>query len=94
MQEHEFRTVALFQCLSNPVRYQILKALDDGECIVSELAKKIHRKSQNVSQHLRILRQFNLVRFRTENKKVFYRLKRREVLRLLEKAEDFEMRKK
>jgi ArsR family transcriptional regulator len=93
MREEEVRVVSLFKALSNPVRYKIIKLLADGEYTVTELADEIRRDSQNISQHLRILRQQNLVRYRTEGKQVYYWLKRRGILKLIDLAQDFVKRK-
>ncbi|MCH7760932.1 winged helix-turn-helix transcriptional regulator [candidate division TA06 bacterium] len=93
MREDELRTVNLFKVLANPIRYRILKNLAHGEYTVSELSKRIGRESSNISQHLSLLRQHQLVRFRTQKTQVFYRLKRKEILLLLQKANEFVRRK-
>ena len=93
MKEYDFRTVSLLQVLANPIRYQILKALEHGENTVTELALMTGREVPNISQHLRILRQQNLVRFRTEKNQVYYQLKKGEILSILYKVNDFVRRK-
>ena len=94
MREEEMRTVSLFKVLANPVRYKIIKLLADGEFTVADLANETDRESQNISQHMRILRQQNLVRHRTETNQVYYCLKRREILKLLDLAKDFVKRRR
>lgn len=93
MREDELRTVSLFKALANPIRYQILKFLAHGELTVSELTKGLAREIPTISQHLSILRQNQLVRFRTERTQVFYRIKKKEVLTLLQKENEIVKRK-
>jgi ArsR family transcriptional regulator len=93
MREDELRTVNLFKVLANPVRYKILKHLSKGECTVSALSNELRREIPTISRHLSILRQNQLVRFRTERSHVFYRIKKEEVLLLLKKANEIVKRK-
>jgi ArsR family transcriptional regulator len=93
MREDELRTVNLFKTLANPVRYKILKFLSIGECTVSGLSNELRREITTISRHLRILRQNQLVRFRTEGSHVYYSIKKKEVLSLLKNANNIVKRK-
>lgn len=93
MKEDELRTVSLFKALANPVRYQILKLLANGEHTVTELTNSLRRDISTLSQNLSVLRQNQLVQFRTERNKVYYRIKKKEILSLLEKANEITKRR-
>lgn len=93
MREDELRTISLFKALANPVRYKILKTLAIDEQSVTQLSLVLGRKVSIISQHLSVLRHNQLVRFHTRRNKVFYRIKKKEVLSLLQKANDIVKRK-
>ncbi len=63
----EFCTV-----FSNPVRARILWALREHEQSVTDLAEMAETSVQNVSQHLRLMRDKGAIRSRREGKQVFY----------------------
>ena len=89
MREDQFRTISLLKALASPVRYEIILILAEEEKTVSELAYYLEKRIQVVSQHLRILREEHLVRYRTQNKQVFYRLKNKKILEILEILNNF-----
>lgn len=60
--------------LADPKRLLLINALRDGERSVSELCDLTGIPQTNVSQHLAILRDKNLVTFRRDGQFVFYRL--------------------
>jgi len=66
--------VEVFRMLSDPTRVQVLWALVDRECSVTELADKVGKPAASVSQHLAKLRMARLVRTRKEGTTVYYRL--------------------
>jgi ArsR family transcriptional regulator len=86
MKEEDFKAVSLLKALGTPPRYEIVKLLEDGDKTVSEIATTLNRPLHNISQHLRILRAHNVVRYHTEGKNVFYRLKSRHILKLIQVA--------
>jgi len=94
MREDELRTVNLFKALANPVRYQILKLLANEEYSVTEMTNILRRDISNISRNLTVLRQNQLVQYRTEQNQVYYRIKKKEVLSLLEHANEIVKRKK
>jgi ArsR family transcriptional regulator len=61
---------------ANPTRILILWALTDGEKSVSELAEAVGASLQSTSQHLRIMRQTEILVSRREGHMVFYRIAR------------------
>jgi DNA-binding transcriptional ArsR family regulator len=53
---------AVFFALSDPVRRSILHRLDEGDCLVSELAAPFNISLQAVSRHIQVLVRAGLVR--------------------------------
>jgi ArsR family transcriptional regulator, virulence genes transcriptional regulator len=62
----------LCKALASEHRLAILYALKDGERCVGDVAAEIGISVHNVSQHLRILKQRQLVRSRKEGQTVYY----------------------
>lgn len=62
------------QVLSHPKRLEILDLLSEGEKSLEELARAIGVSKANVSQHLALMRQRNLVSVRREGLRTFYRV--------------------
>jgi DNA-binding transcriptional ArsR family regulator len=92
MKEDQFRTVSLLKAIANPVRYKIIFELKDKELTVSEIAEKVDKEPNIISQHLRILRQERIVRFKTCENRVFYRLKNTRILEVLKELNDIVQR--
>lgn len=63
-----------FKSLGDPTRLRILALLFDGERGVSDLAEHLKVSQSAVSHQLRILRAYDIVRFRKEGREVFYSL--------------------
>lgn len=94
MEEYESRTVNIFKALGNPIRYQILKNLHkNGELTPTQMGEILNRKPPRVSSHLKILRDSDLVRFRTENHHVFYRLKNEKIISVIKNVQEIVTRK-
>ena len=88
MKEYEIRTQKVFKALSNVVRYKILKMLEKEKLNTLLIAKKLNRKNSNISQHLKVLKDLDLVKFHTEDGKVYYELKRKEIVNFIKLMED------
>jgi DNA-binding transcriptional ArsR family regulator len=58
---------------SNARRIQILWALADGELSVGAIAEAVGSSLQNVSQHLSVMKVYNLVSSRRDGKTIYYR---------------------
>jgi ArsR family transcriptional regulator len=65
---------ALCQTLANPVRLRILALLRDGESSVNELAHRLGVPQANISQHLSVLRERNVLSTRREGVSIYYRI--------------------
>lgn len=73
-----------FKVLAHPTRVRILRALAAEELCVCDLAQVLGMSISAISHQLRAMRQTKLVRHRTEGKLVYYSLRDRFVLALLE----------
>jgi DNA-binding transcriptional ArsR family regulator len=75
-----------FKALAHPTRIHILETLRDGERTVSELQVALGIDGSGVSQQLGVLRARNIVESRKTGTSVYYRVRDREVFRLLDVA--------
>lgn len=60
--------------LGSPVRIEILNSLRDGEKTVGQLSEELKLRQANVSQHLAVLRQRQVVATRKEGTSIYYRV--------------------
>src|SRR3990172_8476372 len=60
--------------LAHPLRLAILHNLKSGERTVNQLTQKIGASQSNISQHLSILRQRQIVKTRKDGTNIFYRV--------------------
>ncbi len=58
--------------LANPIRLAILHSLREGEKTVNDLGEILGVRQSNLSQHLAVLRQRNIVKTRKQGASVFY----------------------
>ncbi len=65
----------LCSTMANPKRLAILEALHGGEKSVSDIAAAVETTITTVSQHLRLLRNKNVVVTRKDKQTVYYRLR-------------------
>lgn len=66
--------------MGNPKRIEILFLLGDTERCVDELAQLMEISITNVSQNLAVMKAKNVVEFRREGTKMFYKLSDRRIL--------------
>ncbi len=74
LQARALRATRLLKAMSNPVRLLVLCQLAEGEKSVGELETVAKVSQSALSQHLALLRQRGLVRFRRAGQTVFYSL--------------------
>lgn len=60
--------------LAHPTRLAILHSLKDGEKTVNELAQTVGASQSNVSQHLALMRQRQIVKTRKDGANIYYRV--------------------
>lgn len=75
-----------FRALGHPVRIRLLQLLRDGERTVGDLQAALDLDSSGTSQQLAALRNQGLVESRRDGTSVYYRIKDRRTLELLELA--------
>src|SRR5580704_3025988 len=63
------------QTLADPMRFQIVEILRDGELPVSDIVGSLEIDQSGVSRHLRILHEAGFVQMRPEGQKRFYSLR-------------------
>ncbi len=66
---------------TNPKRLEIISLLRDGEKTVNELTELADVPQANVSQHLTILRQNNVVTTRRNGANIYYKIANPKILR-------------
>ncbi len=64
----------IFKILANPKRLEIIHLIRDCELTVSELEEMLDMRQANISQHLMVLRENNLVKSRREGTHIYYSL--------------------
>ena len=62
------------KALGDPIRLQIVRALQSGALSVSDMAELLELEMANVSHHLRVLFHADLVTTQREGKYIYYRL--------------------
>ncbi|MCZ7359263.1 MAG: metalloregulator ArsR/SmtB family transcription factor [Candidatus Methanoperedens sp.] len=65
---------------TNPKRLEIINLLRDGEKTVNELTELAGVPQANVSQHLTVLRQNNVVTTRREGANIYYKIANPKIL--------------
>ncbi len=73
----------IFKVLSDPTRVKILYALSIRELCVCELSAILGMSQSAVSHQLRLLRSYELVKYRREGKSVYYSLHDDHVVKLI-----------
>ncbi len=75
---------SVFQALAHPTRIAILEILREGELSAGAIQERLGVEQANVSQHLSILRSRQIVNGRKEGNQVFYSLRHKVLLKVLE----------
>lgn len=74
----------IFQALAHPTRIAILEQLSEGEMSAGELIERLGMEQANVSQHLSVLRGKQVVVNRKAGNQVFYSVRDRTIVKVLE----------
>jgi DNA-binding transcriptional ArsR family regulator len=75
-----------FRVIGEPMRIKLLDALREREASVSELREATGASQQNVSKHLGVLLEANIVGRRKDGNQVFYSIVDESVFRLCEEV--------
>ncbi len=63
-----------FHALSDPIRFQVLEILKEGERCVCDLNHQLHLSQSRLSFHLRVLKEAKLVTVRQDGRWSYYSL--------------------
>lgn len=75
---------SIFRALSHPTRIAILELLRDRELSARIIQEKLGLEQANLSQHLAILRSHQIVVNRKEGNQVFYSIRNRMLVEVLD----------
>lgn len=84
----------IFKILSNPTRIKILKVLSKAEMCACEIPLKVGKSQPNVSQQLKFLSKYGILTSRRNGKMILYKIKNKNVLKIIKLAEKMEVGKK
>ncbi len=73
---------------TSPKRLEIINLLRDGEKTVNELAEQADVLQANISQHLTVLRQNNVVATRRDGANVYYKIANPKILQAFDLMRD------
>lgn len=76
----------VLKAIAQPTRLRILEMLRDGECCVCEMMAFLKEDQANISKHLSLMKQADIVEFRKEGVSSYYRIKHPEVLEIIDLA--------
>jgi DNA-binding transcriptional ArsR family regulator len=74
----------IFQALAHPTRIAIVELLRDGELPAGKLIERLGLEQANASQHFSVLRAKQIVVNRKEGNQVFYSLRSRRLVEVLD----------
>ncbi|MBD5390476.1 winged helix-turn-helix transcriptional regulator [bacterium] len=89
-----YEVAELFKVFGDSTRTRILAALFHHELCVCDICKVVDMTKSAVSHQLKVLRNYNLVKFRKQGKEVFYSLADEHVVMIYEKALEHILEKK
>jgi ArsR family transcriptional regulator len=88
MENKKYRALKLFKAISNSCRYKLITLLAEKEYEVNELVNILNKPNSTVSNHLKILRDLDIVSFYTKNTTVVYSLRMKRVYEIIKTVED------
>lgn len=81
--EHIEQAARALKAMSHPLRLKILCVLGDKEISVQEIVEAVGTTQSNISQHLAILREKDVLRTRKDANRVYYRISDPRTLKLI-----------
>jgi len=82
-QEHIEQAARALKAMSHPLRLKILCVIGSGEVGVQDIVEAVGTSQSNISQHLAILRDKNVLRARKDANRVYYRVSDERTLQLI-----------
>ena len=89
-----YEVAEVFKVFGDSTSTRILAALFQHELCVCDICKIVNMTKSAISHQLKVLRDFNLVKFRKQGKEVFYSLADEHVVLIYEKALEHVLEKK
>jgi len=86
--EHIELAARALKSMSHPLRLKILCVLGDQEVSVQDIVERVGTTQSNISQHLAILREKDVLRTRKDANRVYYRVSDPRTLKLIELMRD------
>ena len=83
----EILETKIYKALAHPVRLELVKKLAKGERCVCELFDESEFTQPNISQHLKVLRDADILTTERKANKLIYSIKHTEVLNILKLAQ-------
>jgi ArsR family transcriptional regulator len=80
---------SVFQALAHPTRIAILEVLREGEMSAGAIQERLGVEQANISQHLAVLRSRQIVSGRKEGNQVFYSLRHKVMLKVLDLMREY-----
>jgi ArsR family transcriptional regulator len=77
----------ILKAIAQPTRLKIIELLREGERCVCEMIPLLQEEQANISKHLSLLRQSGIVDFRKEGVSVYYRVRHKEIFKIIDIAE-------
>ena len=81
LREHAEKQASLCKLFGNASRILILWSLSERELAVTEIAEEVGTSIQNISQHLSLLKEHNIVSARRDGQTIYYRIAENERLK-------------
>jgi DNA-binding transcriptional ArsR family regulator len=79
--------VKIYKALAHPIRIKIVKALLDGPLCVCVLNENVEFSQSNLSQHLKILKDAQILKSEKDGLRILYSIKDKEIKNLLKVTE-------
>ena len=86
--EHIEQAARALKSISHPLRLKILCVLGDQEVSVQDIVERVGTSQSNISQHLAILRDKDVLRTRKDANRVYYRISDPRTLKLIAMMRD------
>ncbi len=87
--EEKIRTAArCLKALAHPTRLQIIAILADKEMSVQQMTQSLNLSQSSMSQHLNLLKDRNALDSRRQGSQVFYRVRDKKILKLVDLMHD------
>lgn len=80
----EMLETKIYKALAHPVRLDILKKLSKGSRCVCEIFDDSSFSQPNTSQHLKILRDADILEYKKESNKIIYSIKHDEINEIID----------